>query len=134
MTKVKEGHHLVGKLENIRVICPEHLNRGRVVKYFSEESPDTKGKYGYGFLQTESGDEQFFHISKLHGVEMSVGLPTPTLLRVPRHHLEPPLREPKVGDILRYGLRAQPCGYMQEACPWMYERDYEAAKQELASR
>ena len=133
MTKVKENHFLTGKFEEMRTIRPGQLSRGCVLLYFGKDTPDRKGKYGYGFLKSESGERLFFCMPHLYGVEVSKELPESRLLFVMHHHLEKPLEEPKVGDVVLYFIRERGCGCAGET-RWVFERDYLAAEQELAEK
>ena len=133
MTNITEGLTEAGMLQMWRAIPTARIRRGRTVKYFSMDSPDRNGKYGYGFLSMESGGTLFFRMSHLAGVEVSTELPEPRLLYVRQYHFHTPIEEPKVGDFVRYSRRLRPCGCEEsEAQPWMYERDYLAAEQHLA--
>lgn len=134
MTIVKENHSQAGKAEEWRAIRPGQFHRSRVMKFFSQATPDRNGKFGYGFVKPESGGRWlFFCMTDLIGVEVSKTLPEPVLLRVRQHALELPLEEPNVGDFVWYGLRVRPCGCIEKACPWIYERDYEVATQQLTA-
>lgn len=130
MVSIKEGHSLTGVFEEWRTIRPKNFFRGQVVRFFGNDNPDRKGKFGYGFLQPESGGKLFFCMPDLVGVEISNGLLVPKLLFVRHHCLVQPLEEPSVGDYVMYGLYDMPSG-KKRARPWVYERDYEAAQQEL---
>jgi hypothetical protein len=132
MTSIKENHSLIGKLEEWRAIRPANLYRGQVVAFYNREAPGPNGKFGYGFLISRHVGRFFFCMPEMASVEVSKELAVPKLLFVPQHCLEQPLEEPKVGDYLWYEVREIPEG-KKRARPWVHERDYEAAKQELAA-